>query len=299
MGNSPNWQQFGLFSVWRLGKSGYAIKSCMGAQSCAVCHAHQGVAPCTRLQRSRNSDHILNTLRAAARLFQHLLHQPPKPSSTTSATLSARRSTGCCASSCGSSRKLCRPTAPARQIWTRLPLHIGAVALLHRFGSRLNGHVHFHVCVVDGVFEEVAGCVSFHPASAIGCHRRAPPRQRYVGVLAPNSPLRPVVAARGTSSRSSRTVPTSGTHSITSGWSQSPRTSLRHAGHPRGIAVMRRWARVLTASQIGTWRNSPLQPRGCASASIGDSAKRRFRQRRGATAYAAESNPLGTPRSGH
>ncbi len=38
-------------------------------------------------------------------------------------------------------------------------LHIGAVAFIHRFGSSLNGHVHFHVCVVDGVFEEVAGDV--------------------------------------------------------------------------------------------------------------------------------------------
>ena len=36
-------------------------------------------------------------------------------------------------------------------------LHIGAVACIHRFGSSLNGHVHFHVCAVDGVFEEVAG----------------------------------------------------------------------------------------------------------------------------------------------
>jgi hypothetical protein len=63
-------------------------------------------------------------------------------------------------------------------------LHIGAVAFIHRFGSSLNGHVHFHVCVVDGVFEEVPvegegdadadaalqasppGIV-FHPASAI------------------------------------------------------------------------------------------------------------------------------------
>ncbi len=35
-------------------------------------------------------------------------------------------------------------------------LHIGAVAFIHRFGSSLNEHVHFHVCVVDGVFEEVA-----------------------------------------------------------------------------------------------------------------------------------------------
>jgi hypothetical protein len=48
----------------------------------------------------------------------------------------------------------------------RAALHIGAVAFIHRFGSSLNGHVHFHVCVVDGVFEVVPGIV-FHPASAI------------------------------------------------------------------------------------------------------------------------------------
>jgi Putative transposase len=36
-------------------------------------------------------------------------------------------------------------------------VHIGAVAFIHRFGSSLNEHVHFHVCVVDGVFEQLAG----------------------------------------------------------------------------------------------------------------------------------------------
>jgi hypothetical protein len=52
-------------------------------------------------------------------------------------------------------------------------LHIGAVAFIHRFGSSLNEHVHFHVCVVDGVFEAVAGeegvCdgVIFHPTTGI------------------------------------------------------------------------------------------------------------------------------------
>ena len=58
--------------------------------------------------------------------------------------------------------------------------HIGAVAFIHRFGSSLNGHVHFHVCVVDGVFEAVASegdanaapqastpGIVFHPASGI------------------------------------------------------------------------------------------------------------------------------------
>lgn len=49
----------------------------------------------------------------------------------------------------------------------KVSLHIGAVAFIHRFGSSLNEHVHFHVCVVDGVFEEVEGKVIFHPASSI------------------------------------------------------------------------------------------------------------------------------------
>ena len=64
-------------------------------------------------------------------------------------------------------------------------LHIGAVAFIHRFGSSLNQHVqhvHFHVCVVDGVFEQMAGegdadadaqdaaipaGVLFHPATGV------------------------------------------------------------------------------------------------------------------------------------
>jgi len=43
---------------------------------------------------------------------------------------------------------------------------IGAISFLHRFGSSLNAHFHFHVCVVDGVFEEDAeGLVQFHQAT--------------------------------------------------------------------------------------------------------------------------------------
>jgi hypothetical protein len=47
---------------------------------------------------------------------------------------------------------------------------IGAVAFIHRFGSSLNEHVHFHCCIIDGVFEpaanEAAGAV-FHAASGL------------------------------------------------------------------------------------------------------------------------------------
>lgn len=108
-------------------------------------------------------------------------------------------------------------------------LHIGAIAFIHRFGSSLNEHVHFHVCVVDGVFEEVEGegdadatprisspGVIFHAATGIDAATVAPVhltplelidriaalvppprthRHRYFGVLAPNSPLRAAVTA--------------------------------------------------------------------------------------------------------
>jgi Putative transposase len=35
-------------------------------------------------------------------------------------------------------------------------LHIGDVAFIHSFGSSLSEHVHSHVCVVNGLFEELA-----------------------------------------------------------------------------------------------------------------------------------------------
>jgi hypothetical protein len=46
-------------------------------------------------------------------------------------------------------------------------LHIGAVAFIHRFGSSLNEHVHFHVCAVDGVFEATESGIIFHPTTGI------------------------------------------------------------------------------------------------------------------------------------
>jgi len=48
-------------------------------------------------------------------------------------------------------------------------LHIGAVAFIHRFGSSLNEHVHFHVCVADGVFDTATPAgVIFHPTTGMG-----------------------------------------------------------------------------------------------------------------------------------
>jgi hypothetical protein len=79
-------------------------------------------------------------------------------------------------------------SSPGAANVSKAALHIGAVAFIHRFGSSLNEHVHFHVCVLDGVFDEVTSgadadadakpqavaadqsspsTVIFHPARAI------------------------------------------------------------------------------------------------------------------------------------
>ena len=48
----------------------------------------------------------------------------------------------------------------------RIDAHIGAISFLHRFGSSLNAHFHFHVCVIDGMFsEDHEGSVQFHEAT--------------------------------------------------------------------------------------------------------------------------------------
>ena len=49
---------------------------------------------------------------------------------------------------------------------------IGAVAFIHRFGSSLNEHVHFHCCIIDGVFDPATDTdeeegVAFHAACGL------------------------------------------------------------------------------------------------------------------------------------
>ena len=96
------------------------------------------------------------------------------------------RSIWCCASSAGHCTNL-QAHCPGAANADKASLHIGAVAFIHRFGSSLNEHVHFHVCVVDGVFEAVEGegsadapmqasspSVVFHPASGIDAATVAP-----------------------------------------------------------------------------------------------------------------------------
>ena len=50
------------------------------------------------------------------------------------------------------------PDAPAGS-------RFGAVVFVHRFGSYLNSHIHYHVLVTDGVFSASEdGKAEFHPA---------------------------------------------------------------------------------------------------------------------------------------
>jgi hypothetical protein len=51
----------------------------------------------------------------------------------------------------------------------------GAVAFIHRFGSSLNEHVHFHCCVIDGVFEpaETDGATEADAAPGVVFHAAA------------------------------------------------------------------------------------------------------------------------------
>ncbi len=55
----------------------------------------------------------------------------------------------------------CSPGAPASA-------RFGAVAFVHRFGSTLNSHVHYHVLVTDGVYSAGDdGSAEFHPATEL------------------------------------------------------------------------------------------------------------------------------------
>ena len=58
-------------------------------------------------------------------------------------------------------------------------MHIVAVAFIHRLGSSLNEHVHFHVCAVDGVIAEAVG----KGAADAQARAQAPDQARRPGVI--------------------------------------------------------------------------------------------------------------------
>jgi hypothetical protein len=67
----------------------------------------------------------------------------------------------CCESCSGAFATLRRASPPAPG-----DAQLGAVSFLHRFGSALNPHFHYHVVVLDGVFSEGDdGRITFHEAT--------------------------------------------------------------------------------------------------------------------------------------
>jgi hypothetical protein len=46
---------------------------------------------------------------------------------------------------------------------------VGAVSFVHRFGASLNPHLHYHCCVIHGVFApDAEGRLQIHEPSGLG-----------------------------------------------------------------------------------------------------------------------------------
>jgi len=114
--------------------------SCKGRGACPSCNAKRMAATAAHLV-----DHVIPhvpvrqfVLSVPKRLRPYLHHRSRTASAVLHILLRALQAT---------LRKAC-PTAPPSASF-------GAVSFLHRFGSSLNPHFHYHLCVVDGLFEGV------------------------------------------------------------------------------------------------------------------------------------------------
>jgi hypothetical protein len=125
--------------------------SCKGRGVCPSCNARRMAEVAAHL-----TDHVLPplplrqwVLSLPKRIRPFLPHDPRLAGDVLRVLLRGIRTT------------LCRASPPAPG-----DAQLGAVSFLHRFGSALNAHFHFHVVVLDGVFSEGAdGSVTFHEAT--------------------------------------------------------------------------------------------------------------------------------------
>lgn len=134
--------------------------SCKGRGVCPSCNSRRMAEVGAHL-----TDHVLPwlpvrqwVLSVPKRLRPYLHHDPEVAGGVLHVFLRAIRSTLRDAS----------PGAPRSVRDARM----GAVSFLHRFGSSLNAHFHYHVVVLDGVFSGTEGdgkgsAVRFHEASAL------------------------------------------------------------------------------------------------------------------------------------
>jgi hypothetical protein len=112
--------------------------SCKGRGACPSCNSRHMVETAAHLV-----DHVFPplpvrqwVLSLPKRLRYHLQHDPKVLNSVLRIFL-------------GQIERHLRDHSPGAGEGAR----IGAVAFIHRFGASLNPHIHFHVCVIDGVFE--------------------------------------------------------------------------------------------------------------------------------------------------
>ena len=172
-------------------------------------------------------------------------------------------------------------------------LHIGAVAFIHRFGSSLNEHVHFHfhVCVVDGVFEVVQGeadadtkdtapGVIFHPPSGIDeagvAQVQADSRRRILRAFVGRGLIESCDAKEMLAYKHSGFSVDAGVRIEAHERAALERllrycarppfamdrlrkegAAMVYPGHRCGRTVMRRWVMVCNSSPTGIWRCNP------------------------------------------
>jgi hypothetical protein len=124
--------------------------SCKGRGACPSCSAKRMAETAAHLV-----DHVIPhvpvrqfVLSVPKRLRPFLHHRPRTAGAVLHILLRALRAT---------LREAC-PTAPRTAA-------MGAVSFLHRFGSSLNPHYHYHLCVVDGLFEKIEGDTAQDPAT--------------------------------------------------------------------------------------------------------------------------------------
>ena len=125
--------------------------SCKGRGACPSCNAKRMAETAAHLV-----DHVFPhvpvrqwVLSVPKRLRPFLHHRPRTAGAVLHILLRALKAT---------LRETC-PTAPPTASF-------GAVSFLHRFGSSLNPHYHFHLCVVDGLFERLEADPGQDPANS-------------------------------------------------------------------------------------------------------------------------------------
>jgi len=128
--------------------------SCRRRGSCPSCSARHMAETAAHMV-----DHVFPhvpvrqfVLSVPKRLRPYLHHRPKTAGAVLHILLRALQAT---------LREAC-PTAPASG--SSASASFGAVSFLHRFGSSLNPHFHFHVLVVDGLFEQVEDDTIQEPA---------------------------------------------------------------------------------------------------------------------------------------